>query len=535
MPDLADGESVQVKGSGSSVYTLKNSGGVYSCTCPAWMHQAIGIERRSCKHLRAYRGEAEEAARVGNPPPVPKAASSTSTGDDGPPVLLAHKWETDVDVTGYWLSEKLDGVRAYWDGKQFLSRLGNRFYPPDFFLEGFPEHPLDGELFGGRKLFQRTVGIVKRQDKSPLWKDLQFVVFDAPAHGGAFEARMGHLSSVIGPHMPYARVHAHYPCEGLAHLKSELQKVEARGGEGLMARKPGSLYEAGRSSTLLKIKSFKDAEARVVHHAAGAGKNKGRLGALVVELADATRFNVGTGFTDAERDDPPPVGSIITFRYQELSDAGVPRFPSYVGVRIDATAPSHLVVERPATDEPAPDRTVGSVPLVVAATERVRRFEKQENGVCSFWEIEQAGNAHRIAFGTLEEDSEGFESEDAATEALEKTIAAQIALGFAEVRPKPKAPASTLADGPVVESVQTPPVSASVHVASAGARTFEIVDGTSSKYWEVRLEGTSVTTRYGRIGTTGQRTTKGFPTEALAEKERDKLVLEKTKKGYVEK
>src|SRR4030095_8450509 len=100
-------------------------------------------------------------------------------------------------------------------------------------------------------------------------------------------------------------------CRGHDHLREELARVEALGGEGIMARKPRSTYEAGRSSTLLKVKSFHDAEARVVAHAAGAARHKGRLGALVVELADGTGFNVGTGFSDAEREAPPPVGSII--------------------------------------------------------------------------------------------------------------------------------------------------------------------------------------------------------------------------------
>jgi DNA ligase-1 len=266
--------------------------------------------------------------------------------DEGPPVLLAHKWEVDIDVTGWWMSEKLDGVRAYWDGRQFLSRLGNRFYPPAWFLEGLPDHPLDGELWGGRKRFQRTVGIVKRQDESPLWKELIYVVFDAPAHGGPFEARIEHLRQVVEGKAKYARVHEHRVCKGIDHLREELARVEALGGEGLMARKPGSRYEAGRSSTLLKVKSFKDAEARVVAHAAGAGRHKGRLGAVVVELADGTRFHVGTGFSDAERENPPPIGAIVTFRYQELSDDGVPRFPSYVGVRIDAEKPKKGHVER---------------------------------------------------------------------------------------------------------------------------------------------------------------------------------------------
>jgi DNA ligase-1 len=124
-------------------------------------------------------------------------------------------------------------------------------------------------------------------------------------------------------------------CEGVAHLTAELGRVEALGGEGLMLRQPGSRYEVGRSTTLLKVKTFHDAEARVVAHTAGEGRHKGRVGALVVEMADGKRFSVGTGLSDQDRRTPPPIGSLITYRYQELSEGGVPRFPSYVGPAID--------------------------------------------------------------------------------------------------------------------------------------------------------------------------------------------------------
>ena len=97
-----------------------------------------------------------------------------------------------------------------------------------------------------------------------------------------------------------------------------------------MLRKPGSAYVRGRSETLLKVKSFVDTEARVTGHVAGAGKHAGRLGALQAVLADGTPFKVGTGFSDAQREDPPAVGAIITVRYQELTRAGVPRFPVFV-------------------------------------------------------------------------------------------------------------------------------------------------------------------------------------------------------------
>lgn len=458
MSDLSDGETTQIKGSGSATYTLKNTGGMYSCTCPAWMHQSIPVERRTCKHLRAFRGDDAERERLGSaelPGKPVRAGRRNSEGDDGaggdepadgdePPLLLAHKWEMDVDLAGWWMSEKLDGVRAYWDGKQFLSRLGNRFHAPDWFVAGLPTTPLDGELWGGRKKFQRTVGLVKRQDKSDHWKELQYVVFDAPGHDGTFEERIEHCRSVLeAAKNEYASLLAHEPCRGEEHLKEELARVEELGGEGLMLRKPNSKYEIGRSSTLLKVKSFHDAEAKVVGHAPGAGRHKGRLGALVVEMPDGTQFNVGTGYSDAEREDPPPIGAIITYRYQELSEGGVPRFPSYVGVRDDVR-----------------------------------------------WQ---------------------------STKSTTRTSARAAASASTSAKKKPA------------------PVSAPAAPSSSGsARYFEFVEGTSSKFWEIALDGASFTTRYGKIGTDGQSTTKSFASPDKARAECEKLVTEKTKKGYRE-
>ncbi len=367
--ELADGETTQVKGSGSAVYTLKNSGGVYSCSCPAWRNQGAAPERRTCKHIRALRGVEAEAARLGadtdaSPARIPAEPS------DAPPLLLAHSWEDDADLTGWWMSEKLDGVRAYWDGERLISRLGNTFVAPEWFVAGLPRDlPLDGELFSGRKRFQRTVGIVRRQDKSDAWREIAYVVFDAPKLFGPFEERMRAVeAAVAAANVDYLRAHPHEPCRGTAHLRQELARVEALGGEGLMLRRPASLYEVGRSSSLLKVKTFKDAEARVIGHQPGAGRHKGRLGALACELADGTRFSVGTGLSDDERRDPPAIGAVITFRYQELSDDGVPRFPSYVGVRDDVVFLPKVVP----TVEVAADRRTASQQRAEAAAKAAR-------------------------------------------------------------------------------------------------------------------------------------------------------------------
>jgi DNA ligase-1 len=250
--------------------------------------------------------------------------------------LLAQSWTNDIDLAGWWMSEKLDGVRAYWNGKQFLSRQGNTFHAPDWSVERLPDVPLDGELWLARKSFQRTVSIVRRQDKSDLWREIRYLAFDAPSQGGSFEERVAIVKELLAQSAaPHLEAHEHRLCRDVEHLREELAHVEALGGEGLMLRQPGSAYETGRSFTLLKVKTFHDAEAVVVEHLPGAGRHKGRLGALQVRLPDGTTFSVGTGFSDAERNNPPPVGSAITFRYQELSDRGVPRFPSFVRVRTD--------------------------------------------------------------------------------------------------------------------------------------------------------------------------------------------------------
>ncbi len=416
---LDDGASVEVQGS-SSTYTLSRHGGVYMCSCPAWKNQGAPIDSRTCKHLRAYLGDEAETRRIGTAVPGSRAASTRASSgsaavkkDTAPPVLLAHKWELEHDPTGWWMSEKLDGIRAYWDGEAFVSRLGNKFLAPNWFVADLPADTLDGELWVGRKMFQKTTSIVRSGAAGQEWRNVHYVVFDAPNATGGFEERLAHAQHVLSrAAAPHARPLDHVRCEGFTHLKDELARVEALGGEGLMLRRPGSKYDVGRSTSLLKVKTFHDAEARVVGHAPGAGKHKGRLGALICELPGQIQFNVGTGFTDVERETPPAIGAIITFRYQELSDDGVPRFPSYVGERVDAEAPVALtparVIAKPATSqaakrarvesEPADanaDGCLGTLGAESYACKLVHEAEKK------FWEIEVCGTQHITRFGKV--------------------------------------------------------------------------------------------------------------------------------------
>ena len=432
MPDIQDGESVEMQGSGSKPYVLKNVGGVYSCSCPAWRNQSVAIEKRTCKHLRKLRGSQAEDDRVGAA--VPIEAEEGTEKADGPPLLLAERWDGAMDLAGWWMSEKLDGVRAYWTGKEFLSRLGNTLHAPDWFCAGLPSESLDGEFWIGRKKFQRTVSIVRRQDKNDLWKEVRFRVFDAPESGDAFEERLKTIERIINKNQPpYALAHEHALCTDLDQLRSELARIESLGGEGLMLRQPGSKYVAGRSTTLLKIKSFHDAEARVLGHEPGAGRHKGRLGALLVQLPDGTKFSVGTGFSDAERGNPPAVGSTITFRYQELTDGGVPRFPSYLGIRAAApvTAPAPPV---PKKSKPAPSTPIITEAPLASASKR--RFHFVGDGSDKFWEIETVGNDVTVRYGRTgskgQTNTKTFADESAAKKHADKLIAEKTAKGYAE-------------------------------------------------------------------------------------------------------
>ena len=351
------------------------------------------------KHLRNLRGEEAERERLGGELPA-KPAKSAADKKDGPPLLLAQSWDNAMDLSGWWMSEKLDGVRAYWDGKQFLSRQGNVYHAPDWFVEGLPETPLDGELWIDRKRFQQTVSVVRRQDKSDHWKNVRLLVFDAPELNGGFEERLKYLAETLGEKQhPYAAVHEHQCCQNLSHLREELSRIEQLGGEGLMLREPGSSYAVGRSTSLLKVKSFHDAEAVVLDHRAGKGKFKGMMGALIVQLPDGTEFSVGTGFSDAERNSPPAPGSVITFRYQELSDGGVPRFPSYVRLHTEASqkpAATPKAKSAPAKTQPPKKQKAEST-----ESSEPRYFELSDGKSSKFWEISIDDNEVTVRYGRI--------------------------------------------------------------------------------------------------------------------------------------
>lgn len=250
--------------------------------------------------------------------------------------MLPQVYGEHLDVAGWLMSEKLDGVRGYWDGRQLLSKNGHVFAAPPAFIRDLPSFPVEGELWGGRSTFALTVSIVKKEQPHDGWLQLKFAIFDVPQEPGPFTVRIDKARNWFASHpSAYAFVIPQTKVRDAHHLQQELERIQGLGGEGLIVRKTDGLYAAGRNPDIRKVKKYQDAEARVVGHLPGKGRNKGRLGSLLVELDNGTRFKIGGGFSDIERQSPPPIGAIVTFKFYGKYPSGIPKFPSYVRIRVD--------------------------------------------------------------------------------------------------------------------------------------------------------------------------------------------------------
>ena len=254
-----------------------------------------------------------------------------------PAVTLANVYVAGRDPSGYYVSEKLDGVRGYWDGKHLVTRGGTEVHAPAWFTRGWPDYPLDGELWAGRGRFE-VAAVTVRSDvpDDAAWLGMRYMLFDLPAHPGPFRDRIVSLQAAVHSiDQPWVQMITQVPATTAQALASQMREVVRQGGEGLVLHRADALYAAGRSDDLLKFKPFLDAEARVVAQVPGKGKYAGMMGALLVETEDGRRFKLGSGFSDGERRDPPPLGTWVTCRYRALTAKGLPRFATYLRVRAD--------------------------------------------------------------------------------------------------------------------------------------------------------------------------------------------------------
>jgi DNA ligase 1 len=252
--------------------------------------------------------------------------------------LLAQTARLDIDPAGFLVSEKFDGVRAQWNGRELILRSGAIASAPASFIENLPELErgvsLDGELWLGYGRFEELSGLVRSADAD--WTHVKFLIFEMPGAGGSFAERADKIQRVVSRHqqpnliaVPQRRVATN------AELRKLLAEVEARGGEGLMLHRADASEQTGRSDALLKYKSFDDAEATVLAYSPGKGQFTGLMGALHVRDGRGQQFKIGSGFSKAQRAEPPAIGSRVTFRFQGYTRTGKPRFARFLRVRTD--------------------------------------------------------------------------------------------------------------------------------------------------------------------------------------------------------
>ena len=263
----------------------------------------------------------------------PLAAGDTNDKDQNIDPLLAKVYKQE-NVSKWWVSEKLDGVRAIWNGKKLHFRSGKLISAPNWFIENFPEQLMDGELWMGRGTFEKLSGIVRKiQPNHNEWKQVSYMLFELPEHPGTFTQRVRKMVKLtetlkiswLQP-IPQIRLNSENA------LLNMLDEIVTKGGEGLMLHQADSLYHSGRSNDLLKLKPWQDAEATVVEILPGKGKFNGMMGSLLVADESGRIFRIGTGFSNKERRNPPAVGTVITYKFTGTTKKGLPKFASFLRI-----------------------------------------------------------------------------------------------------------------------------------------------------------------------------------------------------------
>lgn len=272
----------------------------------------------------------------------------------------------DKNLSLYVMSEKLDGVRALWDGRTLKTRKGYTIKTPKFFTRGFPPFALDGELFIARDKFNELSALINKDEPSNLlWHSVTYNVFDVPkSKQMGLLARLGELEKFInaqeagqktGQNLEpkgektavqkdelnstlnlnsRLKIIPQIPIINEKHLQDYYQKVLSQGGEGLVVRLESAIYESGRSDNALKLKPWSDKECKIIGYTKGKGKYENAMGAVLCEdLESKKRFKIGTGFKDEFRFNPPPLGTLITYKFNGYTKKGLPKFPVFLRVR----------------------------------------------------------------------------------------------------------------------------------------------------------------------------------------------------------
>lgn len=243
--------------------------------------------------------------------------------------------DMNIDITKYYVSEKLDGFRGYWNGQELRSKTGYPYNPPKWFIEKLGDKPLDGELWLGRDQFEVIIPILNGTNNIEDWHKVKYMIFDMPAENMPFKDRVKYMETYIpGLGLSFVQMIPQNRVADLSELKRKLDDVVALKGEGLMLHHEDALYGTGRVNHLLKVKQYDEDKGKVIGYKPGKGKYKGMVGALILELKDGMIVNVGSGLSDEMRRNPPEKGAMVAFIYNGLTKYGKPRFPRYKRMRL---------------------------------------------------------------------------------------------------------------------------------------------------------------------------------------------------------
>ena len=245
-----------------------------------------------------------------------------------PQLLLLNRYSDDINVTGWYMSEKLDGVRAYWDGVHLISRGGKIFHVPKFFTKDFPSFELDGELWTKRGDFDYISSVVRGSAYPENWERFTYNIFEVPHAKGNLLKRLEKVKET-----KYLKVIKQIKIDSQKDIKQFLKEVEKKGGEGVVVRNGNLPYYTGRNNNALKVKSYMDDECEVIGYGDGKGKYKGMTGSLICKMKNDKVIKIGSGLSDKLRKNPPIIGTMVTFKYYGFTSKGNPRFVVFMRVR----------------------------------------------------------------------------------------------------------------------------------------------------------------------------------------------------------
>ncbi|MEA2050604.1 MAG: DNA ligase [Campylobacterota bacterium] len=238
----------------------------------------------------------------------------------------------DQNISGWLMSEKLDGIRGYWDGKRFYTKNQKQLSVPKWFTKNFPPFALDGELWSKRDDFEFIQATVLDKIPSNDWIKITFNIFEVPNAKGDFPKRLQKAKEWFEKHPNrYINIIKQIACKDEQHLQNYLDKIVKLKGEGIIVKDPNQNYHTGRSPHILKVKKFQDMEGIIIGY--NYRKNSKIIKSLKLKLKNNIEFNLGGGLSDKQRINPPKIGTMVTFKYYGFTKYGKPKFASFLRVR----------------------------------------------------------------------------------------------------------------------------------------------------------------------------------------------------------